>query len=241
MKQLITAFRLLTSLPMPYVGEWQAGDSGRAAGWYPLVGLCLGALVAVVYSLVGTFAPSLVTAALALTVWVILTGGLHLDGLTDCFDGMFHASDPERRLQIMKDPHVGAFGVLGLVLSLLVKFTLLASISPERSVGAILLAASLARWCVSLAGTQPLARPTGMGADFAAGLTKTAIVLGALIPLTCAIWLQAMGLIALVTGLLVMLVIVHLARTNLGGVAGDVFGMIIEMVELVVLLIFALK
>ncbi len=240
MKYLFSAFRLLTSLPIPETGEWQAGDSGRSAGWYPLVGLCLGALVALLFILFDSFAPPLVTAALALAAWVALTGGLHLDGLTDCFDGMLHASNPERRLQIMKDPHVGAFGVLGLILTLLVKFSLLASLAPERGAGAILLAASLARWCVTFAGTRPLARPTGMGADFAAGLTKPAIVLGALIPLALAIWLKAPGLIALAAGLLAMLAILRIAKTNLGGVTGDVFGMIIEIVEVVVLLVFGL-
>ena len=152
---------------------------------------------------------------------------------------MFHASSPERRLQIMKDPHVGAFGVLGLILTLLVKFSLLASLAPGRAVGAILLAASLARWCVTLAGTQPLARPTGMGADFAAGLAKPAIALGALVPLALVIWLKAPGLIALVVGVLALLTILRIARTNLGGVSGDVFGLIIEIVEVMVLLVFS--
>jgi adenosylcobinamide-GDP ribazoletransferase len=240
MKRFITAFRLMTSLPMPDTGEWQAGDSGRAATWYPFVGLCLGGLVAFVLSLLRSFAPLLVAAVLALIFWVALTGGLHLDGLSDCFDGMFHASSPECRLQIMKDSHIGAFGVVGLVLTLLVKFSLLASLTPEHAAGAILLAASLARWCVAIAGTQPMARPTGMGADFAAGLTKSTIVLGALIPLGVVIWLKAAGLLALSAGFLAMLIIVRLAKANLGGVTGDVLGMIIEIVEVIVLLVFGL-
>lgn len=240
MKRLITAFRLLTSLPMPNTGVWQAGDSGRAAVWYSFVGLCVGALAALADHLLSRFVPTLVTAALTLTIWIVLTGGLHLDGLTDCFDGMFHASDPERRLQIMKDSHVGAFGVVGLLLTLLVKFSLLASISPQRAVGAILLAASLARWCATFAGTQPLARPTGMGADFAAGLTKPAVALGALIPLALAVWLNTAGLFALALGLLAMLIILRFARSNLGGVTGDVFGMIIEIVEVAALVPFVI-
>lgn len=241
MKRLLTALRLLTSLPVPHAGEWQAGDSGRAAAWYPLVGLILGALVALVFFLLEPIAPRPVVGALALTTWVVLTGGLHLDGLTDCFDGMFHASNAERRLQIMKDPHVGAFGVVGLVLTLLVKYSALISLTPEHATGAILLSASLARWCVTLAGTQPLARPTGMGADFAAGLTKTAIALGALIPLGLALWLGWQGLLALAAGLLATFVILRLARSNLGGVTGDVFGLLIEITEVVVLLVFTLR
>ena len=239
MKRFLNAFRLLTSLPLPAGGEWQPGDSGRSAGWYPFVGLCLGGLAALTFFLASKISTPLVSAALSLAVWVALTGGLHLDGLTDCFDGMFHASNPERRFQIMKDPHVGAFGVLGLVLTLLVKFALLASLPPARAVGAILLAASLARWCVTLAGTQPLAHSTGMGADFAAGLTRSVIGLGGLIPLGLAIWLRWAGLGAAAAGLLATFAILRIAKANLGGVNGDVFGMILEIVEVAVLLVFS--
>ena len=63
MKRLFTAFRLLTSLPMPATGEWQAGDSGRAAGWYPIVGFCIGGLVALAFFLLARFTLPLVTAA----------------------------------------------------------------------------------------------------------------------------------------------------------------------------------
>jgi adenosylcobinamide-GDP ribazoletransferase len=110
----------------------------------------------------------------------------------------------------------------------------------EQSIGVILLAASLARFCVVIAGTQPMARPTGMGADFASGLTKSAIALGALIPLGLVIWLKVPGLLGLSAGVLAMLFIVRLSKVNLGGLSGDVLGMIIEIVEVVVLLVFVL-
>ncbi len=238
MRTLRIAFNLLTTIPLPASKDWQAGDSGRAAGWYAFVGLCLGGIVAALVSLLGLYFPQTVSAAISLAVWVALTGGLHLDGLADCFDGMFHASSPERRLQIMKDPHVGSFGVVGLILVLLVKFSLLASLSPGRAVGAILLSASLARWCVTLAGTQPLARPDGMGADFATGLKKSSLFLGALIPAALGIWLGIAGGLAIGLGLLATFLVLRIAKKNLGGVTGDVFGMIIELVEVSVLLAF---
>ena len=139
MKYLWIAFNLLTTIPLHVSKEWRSGDSGRAAGWYSFVGLCLGGVVAAVYSLLGLYFPRTVTAAVSLVVWVALTGGLHLDGLADCFDGMFYAGSSERRLQIMKDSGVGAFGVVGLVLILLLKFSVLSTLSPARAVGAILL------------------------------------------------------------------------------------------------------
>ncbi|MBI5840656.1 MAG: adenosylcobinamide-GDP ribazoletransferase [Chloroflexi bacterium] len=241
MRTLGIAFNLLTILPLPASKAWQAGDSGRAAGWYSFVGLCLGGIVAALVSLLGLYFSQTVTAAISLAAWIALTGGLHLDGLADCFDGMFHASNPERRLQIMRDPHVGSFGAIGLVLVLLVKFSALASLPHTRAVGAILLAASLARWCVTLAGTQPLARPDGMGADFAMGLKKSSLFLGALMPAALGIWLGIAGGLAIAFGLLVIFVILYLARKNLGGVTGDVFGMIVEIVEVGTLLMVGLR
>ena len=133
MKYLLTAFDLLTILPLPASKNWQAGDSGRSAVWYSLVGLCIGALVAGAFALLQIYFSQILSAALALAFWVLLTGGLHLDELADCFDGMFHASNPERRLQIMKDPHMGAFGVIGLILVLLIKFSALTSLSSTRA------------------------------------------------------------------------------------------------------------
>jgi adenosylcobinamide-GDP ribazoletransferase len=239
MKSLLTAFDLLTTLPLPTLKNWQAGDSGRSAVWYSLVGLCIGALVAGAFALLQIYFSNMISAALALAFWILLTGGLHLDGLADCFDGMFHASDPERRLQIMKDSHIGAFGVIGLIAILLIKFSALSSLSSMNAIGAILLGASFARWCVLLAGKQPLARPDGLGADFASGLQTGSVIFGALIPLGLAIWLGGTGLLAICIGLLATVLILFAAKNNLGGVTGDVFGMIIEVVEVSVLLVFS--
>jgi adenosylcobinamide-GDP ribazoletransferase len=240
MKYFLGAFNLLTTLPFPLPKDWQAGDSGRSAGWYSFVGLCIGALVAGSLFLFRIFFSNMASAALSLAIWVMLTGGLHLDGLADCFDGMFHASDPEHRLQIMRDPHIGAFGVIGLVLILLLKFSLLSSISSNYFPLSILLSASFARWCVVLAGKQSLARSDGMAADFASGLQTQSVILSALIPLGLVVWLGKIGLLAAGLGWLTAFIILGIAKRNLGGVTGDVFGLIVELVETTMLLAFTI-
>lgn len=241
MKYLLIAFDLLTTLPFPESKDWQDGDSGRSAGWFSLVGLCVGVCVAGAFALLQMYFSHIVSAALSLALWVALTGGLHLDGLADCFDGMFHASNSEHRLQIMKDPHTGTFGVVGLILVLLVKFSTLSSLSLVRAMGAILLSTSFGRWCILLAGKQPLARPEGLGADFASGLRTQSIVLGSLIPLGLVVWLKGTGLLAVGLGLIVTVLILVAAKRNLGGITGDVLGMVVELVEAVVLLAFSLN
>ena len=235
MKYLSIAFNLLTTLPVRAPADWRAGDSGRAAGWYPFVGLVLGILVAAAYTLLGLYFSPFVTAALALTLWVILTGGLHLDGLADCCDGLFHASDSQKRLEIMKDSRMGAFGGIGLTLALILKVSALASLPTERAVPVILLAATLGRWFIILAGFQPLARPGGMGADFSSGLRKSALVWGGLIPLALAIFLGVQGILALGLTSLGVFFILRFARARIGGITGDVFGLVVEVAEIITL------
>jgi adenosylcobinamide-GDP ribazoletransferase len=234
------AFSLLTTLPFPAPANWNPGDSGRAAGWYPLAGLVIGLLVAGIHWLAGLALPPLVAGALALLAWVTLTGGLHLDGLADCCDGLLYPGAPEKRLEIMKDPRLGTFGGLGLGLALLLKFSALASLRPSTLPGGLLLAASLARWCLIPAGFTRLAKPEGMGADFAAGLRKASLFWGALIPLSLALILGWSGLLALALGLLAAFGILTLAKNRIGGVTGDVFGLLVESVEIVVLLVFTI-
>jgi adenosylcobinamide-GDP ribazoletransferase len=245
MKYFRIAFGLMTTLPFRLPDDWQAGDSGRASVWYPFVGLIIGGLTWLTW--MGTtrlFSP-LVAGILTLIVWVALTGGLHLDGLADCCDGLLASTTAERRLEIMKDPRLGAFGGIGLVLTLLLKAAVLSSLTPQSALG-ILLAASLARWCILPAGLLPLARPSGkvpnapigMGADFKAGFRNWFIAAGAVIPLGLAIILGTRGLVSLAAGLIAAALVLRLAKSRINGVTGDVFGMTVEVVEVISLLVF---
>jgi len=237
MGALRTAFGLMTTLPVRLPDTWSAGDSGRAAVWYPLVGLVIGALAWLAWTVTMLIFPPWVAAVITLVIWVALTGGLHLDGLADCCDGLLASTSVERRLEIMKDPHIGTFGVTGLILVLFLKAAALASLIPASSFS-ILLAASLARFCILPAGLMRQARPSGMGADFASGFQRSFIVWGAIIPLVIAVLLGLRGVVSLIAGLGALLLILFLARARIGGVTGDVFGMAVEIVEAVVLLAF---
>ena len=235
MRYLAIAFNLLTTLPVRAPADWQPGDSGRAAGWYPFVGLVIGTIVAGAYTLLDLYFSTLVTAAISLLLWVILTGGLHLDGLADCCDGLLHTSNPERRLEIMKDSRMGAFGGIGLMLALLLKASALASLPADRVLPGILFAATLGRWFIILAGFQPLARSGGMGADFASGLSTSTLIWGGLIPLVLVILLGIQGLVALGLTFFAVLLLLRFARERIGGVTGDVFGLVVETSEILVL------
>jgi adenosylcobinamide-GDP ribazoletransferase len=237
MRTLRIAFGLMTTLPVRLPADWSAGDSGRAAVWYPLVGLVIGALTWLAWQGAILAFPPLAAGILTLIVWVVLTGGLHLDGLADCCDGLLVSAPVERRLEIMKDPHIGAFGVIGLILVLFLKAAALTSLTAQSSYS-ILLAASLARWCILPAGLLPLARASGMGADYASGFRRSFILWGAVIPVVFTILLGIRGVYAIFVGLSAAALVLLLAKSQIGGVTGDVFGMVIEIVETAVLLTF---
>lgn len=240
MKYLGVAFNLLTTLPIPAPRDWAAGDSGRAAPWYPLVGAVLGALLSGLYFLLARVFPPLVCAALLTAFWVGLTGALHLDGLADCCDGLFYPGRRERRLEIMKDPHHGTFGMAGLVLALVLRFAALAVLPQARVIPALFLAPVFARWILLPAGRQPLAREGGMGADFAAGLHPLAPWLTALLPILPALFLGWHGVAALALALLIAAAWLFLARRRIGGVTGDVFGLLVESSEITILLFLSI-
>ena len=240
MRSLRVAFGLLTTLPFRLPDDWSAGDSGRASVWYPFVGLVIGALTWLAWQATMFFFPPLVAGFVTLVIWVVLTGGLHLDGLADCCDGLFVSASVERRLEIMKDPRMGAFGVIGLILVLFLKAVALTSLTSATSFG-ILLATSFARWCILPAALLPLARPSGMGADFAAGFRRSFILWAVIIPVVITSASGARGILSITAGLVATAFVLWLAKSGIGGVTGDVFGMVVEVVETMVLLIFVAK
>ncbi len=234
------ALSFLTTLPVraPAVPE---GSLGRAAPWFPVVGALVGGLLAIAWWALGFVFPPTLSAVLVVALWAALTGGLHLDGLADCGDGMLAALPPERRLEIMRDPRLGTFGAISLVLFLLLKVFAVAALPQASPTGylSLLLAPALARWLLLIVARQPSARPGGMGAAFSQGLTPGLIGVAAVLPAILAVLGGWQGLAAVVAAALVAGVIVLAARARLGGVTGDVLGLTVELSELAVLLVFA--
>ena len=241
MKRFALAVSFLTVIPIRLKETPQPGDLGKAAGWFPVIGAILGGLVAAAYYGLSFLLPHLLAAALAVALWIGLTGGLHLDGLADCCDGMLHASRRERRLEIMKDPRLGTFGAIGLVLTILLKVICLYSMPASQAWVALPLAAGLGRYLLLPAGRQPLARPGGMGADFASGLNRTGLLWGALVVALLTGLAGWRGLLVVLVGLAVSWGVLSLAKARLGGVTGDVLGLIVEFTELVTLLGFCIR
>lgn len=163
LKGFVTAIRTLTILPCP--GR-DANSFRSALPWFPLVGLILG-LLAITPALLATHVATWLwpeaTAALTLILGVMLTRGLHLDGLADCVDGFGGGRrNREKILAIMKDPHAGAFGQLALILTLLLQWVILKQLIVLGALPWILYAFVLSRTVqVYLAVRFPYARAEG--------------------------------------------------------------------------------
>jgi len=154
--------------------------------------------------------------------------------LADCCDGMLHASNPIRRLEIMKDPRLGTFGGIGLIVAILMKIAMLYSLNQSVIIW-LPLAAGMGRWMLLPMGKQPLARAGGMAQDFSSGLSRR-VILGGLAPMVILIALAGWrGVAAAASAHLAGWVIARISRSRLGGITGDVLGLTVECVELVVL------
>ena len=240
---LLLALQFLTAIPVKVSGEISPRAFGRAMAWFPVVGLMLGGILALVDLGLAALFPPAVSAALLLLLWVMLTGALHLDGLMDSCDGLLVAKAPEKRLEILRDTHMGAFAVVGAICFLLLKFVVLLEFPAGGRTAALLVVPALTRAAmVYAARAYPYARPgPGLGQLFRDELTWREVALAAAVALVAAV--AALGLLGLALAAVVWLltvVIAWLVGRRIPGLTGDVYGAINELTELGALLFLLL-
>jgi adenosylcobinamide-GDP ribazoletransferase len=201
--------------------------------WLPVVGLLLGGLLALTdFGLRQLSAPSLLASAVLTVLLIALSGALHLDGLIDTCDAVFSHASPERRLEIMRDPRAGAFGVVGLVSVVVLKIAALDGLPESLRPQLLWLAPGLGRWAIVLvAAAFPYGRIQGLGAPLKVAATPRAVVLGTLAPLITGVLLGPVGLISGAIAALVALGMGRWLMRLLPGLTGDCYGAICELVE----------
>lgn len=237
MNGLVAALRYLTVVQVGASRPHDRAAPGKAAPWFPLVGAGLGLILIATERLTSLLFPSLLTALLTVTVWKLLTGGLHLDGLADCLDGL-PGLDPEHRLRIMRDSRIGAFGAIGLILFLLLEIAAVSELAGATRWRALLVAPVVARAMPPLLSRLfPPARPEGHAAAFREGLSPLAAPVALGVALVIAVLaLGALGAIALAAATLVTAGLARFFSRRLGGITGDVLGAAVETAELTTLL-----
>jgi adenosylcobinamide-GDP ribazoletransferase len=239
------AARYLTVVPIPGAALSREGP-GAAAAWFPVVGLAIGVLLVLVERVTSALFAPLLAALLTVTAWKLVTGGLHLDGVADCIDGLV-GHDPAHRLAIMRDSRIGAFGAVGLILFLLLEVAAVSGIDGGLRWRALLVAPVVGRAMSPLMARMfPATSPglqtpsSGHGARFRAELGPMAPAVASAFAFVVALGLLgAWGVLALVLAAVLTTLIGAFMTRRLGGVSGDVHGAAVEFSELAVLLVVA--
>ncbi len=242
MTGFIVALKFLTRLPVPNVAAARGGEIGRAAPWLPVVGALVGVVVALAVALGAGVSPWL-GALLGVLAWVLVTGGLHVEGLGDVADGLAAAHGrPERFLEAAHDPHAGAFAIMAIVLLIAAKLILLATLISTADadtvslIVALALVAAWARWgALVVVGAVPTLGE-GLASRLASG-TEGRVTGVEGIALTIVSLFVAPILVVAVP---LALVLALYWRYRVGGVNGDALGAGIEVMEAGLLLLLVM-
>jgi len=233
---LLDAVTFLTRVPIGAKRRHDA-DVGGAVPWFPVVGAIVGLVVAAAYAGAARFVPALIAATLAVATGVLITGALHEDGFGDVADAFGGGASREDALRILKDPRLGTFGVLAVVVSVLVRVAAIAALTGRVALVVVPAVHALAR--AAAVGAMAIFEPveSGLGAVYtrSASLRRASIgvVAGAAIASALLrVWVAP----AVAIGFVVCIAMGAFAKRKIGGINGDVLGAIEQLAEMALLI-----
>lgn len=236
LESIVVAFQFLTRLYLPINVEWDTANLRRSLMWFGLVGAFIGVILAGAMTLFNRFdlIPA-VSAIIILLIWIFITGGMHIDGISDMADGFFSMRDKEKTLEIMKDSHVGAFGVITIVFLLLIKFEMLKEfIIIEKSVWLLILPPTIARIAAGLVlSFYETTKKSGLGYTFHSSDPRIFWTIGFIVTLIISAILNIKSLIFIGITILASNLMALWAKKKIGGLNGDIYGAIVETVEVI--------
>jgi adenosylcobinamide-GDP ribazoletransferase len=233
-KHLFASIRLLTIVPLPGGGDCTAEDLARTTVWFPIVGAMVGGVVAAAAFGLWAVIPPGLAAVVVVVALMGASGGFHMDGLSDTADGFLSSRPRERILDIMKDSHIGAMGVMAIVSVILLKVAALGSLD-RATVWPTVLLMALAGRCMMVLSMRilPPASPgAGLGSLFCEKCSSLS-VLWALAALFAAAWylLEWNGVIAAGVAVVVTLIFAAQCYRKIRGATGDTLGATCELAE----------
>jgi adenosylcobinamide-GDP ribazoletransferase len=232
-RELLVAVQFLTRLPVPPY-RYEPTLVPGAAKFYPLAGALIGLGAWALDWALRPHLPGTIFAAVVLAYLVLVTGGMHEDGLADSCDGLGAGGERARMLEIMRDSRMGSYGTLAIVFSVLARWALLAAIAPERFVAFVIAAQVFSRWTpLPLGFFLPSAREQGLGQKVAGKVSLASLVVGSCVALAiaalCLGWKMLFPAAAVVA---VTAASGALYRARLGGITGDCFGATAQLSEI---------
>ncbi len=227
-KGFALALSMLTTLPFFKVHDFYKGINGYAVMFYPVVGFLLGSMLYGSYVVLEAYTSEIHAAVIVFALWVLLTGALHLDGLSDTIDGLF--VNKERALEVMKDPHTGGMGMIFSVVFLMLKAATLVALDAIYLLPFVMM---LARFNAVLAiYMYPYISPNGMSTLAKEEFTTSQFLI-------VLVYVSVLSIVFSWTLFFVSLAILFAAKTffirRYGGFSGDIYGFVIEITELILL------
>ncbi len=237
MKPFLIALQFLTILPVKIKGGVKNSDFGRSLTFFPVIGLIIGMALALLWAISG-FMPHLLQSGVILIASIILTGGLHIDGFADTSDGLYGNRPREKALEIMRDSHVGAMGVLGIVSILLLKFTTIAGMPDYLLWRALILMSVFSRYSQVFACTvSKYARNEGKARHFIEHAKKGSLLIGGAVSLAVFVFLAGFkGIVIFWACLFIIFLFISYIKKRIGGMTGDTTGAVSEVAEVSVLI-----
>ncbi len=240
LKNFTTALQFLTTINLKK-SEITEKSLAKSTSYFPLIGILIGSLSALIYIISSKFFPPTVTSVFIIISLIWVTRGLHIDGFIDTIDGLFGGSTKEDRLRIMKDTNVGSFGIAAIVCLILLKFTLILEIiryaNLTTSCLILILMPAISRWNMICAMYFfPYARKVGTGAftKFSGARETAAATIITII--SSLLLFRVEGLIILFIAFIFMLLISKYISLKIGGMTGDTYGALNEITEVLVLI-----
>ena len=232
------ALILLTRLPWPSPPKDAFARQSRAVWAFPLAGLIVGALacgigwIAILAQL-----PVFAVAGLIVATLIATTGAMHEDGLADTFDGLWGGFTPERRLEIMKDSHIGTYGVLALLLFQILRITAIAALVGAEMMTGVLVACVFSRSLMpALMAFLKNARHSGLSQSVGAPPVSAVLAGLAVAALLALGLLGALALIPMLFAMIASLIVAKIAKAKIGGQTGDILGATQQITEITFLL-----
>lgn len=234
----LVGFSMYSKLPMPK-SDWTKDNMRYAICFFPLVGAVIGAFILLGYFITTYLGfGKILSAIIYITIPILVTGGIHMDGLLDTIDALSSYQPQERKLEILKDPHSGAFAVIYCVVYMLLSFGIWSE-ADGKTIGLLACIFVLSR-ALSGFGVMSLkmAKRDGTATVFAdtADKRRVKVIMIVYIVITggLMLWLDGMiGTICLLAALLVFIYYRYMAYKQFGGITGDLAGFFLQICELV--------
>lgn len=234
MRSFLIALQFLTSIPLRIKKSVGDNELAGSMAYFPLAGFLIGTALALAYNILNLIFPHAVNCAFILILNVIITGGLHIDGFIDTFDGIASGGDKKRMLEIMREGRPGAVGIAAAILLFLSKYSLLVSLPNGTIEMSLIMMAGLSRWSFVISSAlYPYARGSeGLGKRFIQGLRPKGIFIAtATILIVTFLVFKSRVFILIPVILCAILAFNFYLCKKIGGITGDTLGALGEIIE----------